>query len=160
MTWSSVSIANYFYADDSALLVSDKNPQCVADKLSKELEKCRQWLVDNKLSLHLGKTESVLFGSKRKHNQVEDFSVTCNGNTIIPAKSANYLGITLDDCLSCEAIARDILKKVGARLAFLYRHAHILKEKSRKTLSTALILCQYDYVCSSWYSCLSQYYKN
>ena len=51
---ASVDCKLLLYADDSALLVSDKNPQCVADKLSKELESCRQWLVDNKLSLHLG----------------------------------------------------------------------------------------------------------
>ena len=54
------------YADDSALIVSGSNPQAIADALSKELESCRQWLMDNKLSLHLGKTESILFGSKRK----------------------------------------------------------------------------------------------
>ena len=60
---ASVDCKLLLYADDSALLVSDKNPQCVADKLSKELESCRQWLVDNKLSLHIGKTEFVLFGS-------------------------------------------------------------------------------------------------
>ena len=36
---------------------------------------------------------------------------------------------------------------------------HLLSEKTRKTLSTALILCHYDYACSSCYSDLSQYYK-
>ena len=46
------------YADDSALLVSKKDPKIVADKLSYELESCRQWLIDNMLSLHLGKTEA------------------------------------------------------------------------------------------------------
>jgi hypothetical protein len=156
----SVDCKLLLYADDSALLVSDRNPQCVAEKLSKELETCRQWLVDNKLSLHLGKTECILFGSKRKLNQVDSFSVTCNDNQISPTNSAKYLGVTLDESLSGEAIACNILKKAGARLAFLYRHAHFLNEKSRKTLSTALILCHYDYACSSWYTSLSKYYKN
>ena len=53
------------YADDSALIVSGSDPQAIADALSVELESCRQWLMDNKLSLHLGKTESILFGSKK-----------------------------------------------------------------------------------------------
>ena len=65
---ASVDCKLLLYADDSALLVSDKIPQYVADKPSKELESCRQWLVDNKLSLHLGKTEYVLFGSKKNNN--------------------------------------------------------------------------------------------
>ena len=85
--------------------------------------------------------------------------MTCDGNQIKPANSAKYLGTTLDESLSGETIACDILKKAGARLGFLYRHAHLLSEKTRKTLSTALILCHYDYACSSWYSHLSQYYK-
>ena len=156
---ASVDCKLLLYADDSALLVSDKNPQCVADKLSTELESCRQWLVDNKLSLHLGKTECVLFGSKHQLKKVQSFTVECDGNQIKPASSAKYLGVTINESLSGESIACDILKKAGARLGFLYRHAHLLSERTRKTLSTALILCHYDYACSSWYSHLSQYYK-
>ncbi len=39
------------YADDSVLLVSDKDPRAVSDTFSKELESCNEWLVDNRLSL-------------------------------------------------------------------------------------------------------------
>ena len=53
------------YADDSALIVSGKDPKIIAETLSKELGSCRQWLIDNKLSLHLGKTEYILFGTRR-----------------------------------------------------------------------------------------------
>ena len=54
------------YADNSALIVSGFNSKQIGEELSRELESCRQWLIDNKLSLHLGKTEAILFGSKRK----------------------------------------------------------------------------------------------
>ncbi len=33
----------------------------------------------NKLSLHLGKTESILFGSKKILKRVSKLNVTCNG---------------------------------------------------------------------------------
>ena len=49
------------YAEDSTLIVSGSDPQTIADMLSEELESCKKWLTDNKLSLHLGKTESILF---------------------------------------------------------------------------------------------------
>lgn len=62
----SVKCMLLLYADDSALLVVGKNPDEIARKLSSELESCQQWLIDNKLSLHLGKTEVILFGSNRK----------------------------------------------------------------------------------------------
>ena len=54
------------YADDSALLVPGCNVKVIENTLGVELESVNQWLLDNKLSMHLGKTESILFGMKRK----------------------------------------------------------------------------------------------
>ena len=41
------------YADDSTILFSHKDPDLIANTLGKVLESCSEWLVDNKLSLHL-----------------------------------------------------------------------------------------------------------
>ena len=65
------------YADDSALIISGTDPKRIAEELSKELESCQQWLKDNKLSLHLGKTEAMIFGTKRKLKEVKSFDVKC-----------------------------------------------------------------------------------
>ena len=54
------------YADDSAILVADKCLSNIETVLQNELEIVSEWLVDNKLSLHLGKTESLLFGSRNR----------------------------------------------------------------------------------------------
>ena len=116
---SGVDCKLLLYADDSALLVSGKDPDCIANKLSKELESCRQWLVDDKLSLHLGKTECILFGSKRKLRKVNSFKVTCGGESLQSTNSAKYLGVTLDQSLTGENIAWDVIKKAGSRLRFL-----------------------------------------
>ena len=88
------------YADDSAILYSHKNPDVISQVLGSELENCSKWLIDSKLSLHLGKTESVMFGSKRKLNKVKDFIVHCNGHAIKSQKSVKYLGVQLDNDLS------------------------------------------------------------
>ena len=47
------------YADDSALIASGKNVADIESTLSSELEYVSNWLIDNKLSLHLGKTQSI-----------------------------------------------------------------------------------------------------
>ena len=39
------------YADDSALIFSHRDPSIIAEKLSTELSHCRDWLIENKLSL-------------------------------------------------------------------------------------------------------------
>ena len=50
--------------------------------MSREIESCKQWLIDNKLSLHLGKTESILFGSKRNLKKIESFDAKCCNETL------------------------------------------------------------------------------
>merc|ERR1711874_804384 len=139
------------YADDSALIVSGTDPQTIADALSKELESCRQWLMDNKLSLHLGKTESILFGSKRKFKKVESFDVKCGDTTIKHVTSVKYLGVQIDNDLGGNSIVKGIISKVNSKVKFLYKYKDLLNSESRKTLCSALIQCLFDYSCSSWY---------
>ena len=100
------------YADDSTF--SHRNPDVISEKLGKELQSCSQWLIDNKLSLHLGKTECILFGSKRKLKKVDQFQVTCNEHIITAQSSVTYLGINIDKFLSGEIIINNIIKKVNS----------------------------------------------
>ena len=65
------------YADDSTILFSHSDPDQIANKLRKVLESCSDWLVDNKLSLRLGKTECISLGPKRKLKKVKHFKATC-----------------------------------------------------------------------------------
>ena len=152
----SVKCKLYLYADDSTLLVRGKHPNLISHALSENLDMCRNWLIDNKLSLHLGKTEAIIFGTKRKLKNVNNFQVKCGTTIIKNVKSIKYLGLTLDANLSGESIVSNILKKAGGRLKFLYRHSNILNLKARKTLCSALIQCYFDYSCSSWYMGLTK----
>ena len=140
------------YADDSALLVPGTDPKIIAETLSKELNSCHRWLVDNKLSLHLGKTESIIFGTKRKLALIDNFQVKCDNVIIKSVEHVQYLGITLDNNLSGESLISNVIGKASSRLKFLYRHKDILNENTRKIMCSALIQCHFDYCCSSWYS--------
>ena len=53
------------YADDSALPSSSSDVSEIEEILKRELESVSEWLAENCLSLHLGKTESILFGSNK-----------------------------------------------------------------------------------------------
>ena len=143
------------YADDSALIVSNKNVDIIEKSLSEELNCVRQWLIDNKLSLHLGKTESILFASNRKLKIAPSLKISCDGHIIESSDSVKYLGAHLEQTLNGQAMATNILKKANSRLKFLYRQAYNLDMDSRKTLSSALILSHFDYACTSWYSSLT-----
>ena len=62
---SAVRCILLLYADDSALIASEKNVAYIESTLSSEHEYVSKWLIDNKLSLHLGKPRSILFGTKK-----------------------------------------------------------------------------------------------
>ena len=113
-------------------------------------------MVDNKLSLHLGKTELILFGSFRKLSKVNNFRIKCDDHVIDAVKSVKYLGLELDQTLSGESFANKIIKKANGRLKFFYRQGNCLNFKCRKLLSSALIQCHFDYSCSAWYAGISK----
>ena len=101
----------------------------------------------------------IIFGSKRKLRKINNFSDECNGHTIKAQRSVKYLGLTLYDQLTGEAIVNFIVPRVNGRLKFLYRQYDFLEEKLRKSICSALIQCHIDYACSSWYSVLNKQLK-
>ena len=113
---TSVNCSLIQYADDSALMVSGKNPDVIASKLCENLESCNEWLIDNKLSLHMGKTELIMFGSKNKLKKVKDFSITCKGHNIKATESVKYLGLQLNQTLSGIETVNNIVKKTNEEL--------------------------------------------
>ena len=102
----------------------------ISDKLSQALDNCSEWLIDNKLSLHLGKTESILFGPKQKLKNGVDFSIKCNGHTVDSSEKVKYFGVHIDNFLNREFIVESIVKKVNDRLRFLYRQGRFLNVKA------------------------------
>ena len=147
------------YADDSALLIPGRNLKDIEKQLSRELSCISEWLVDNKLSLHLGKTESILFGQKRKIKN-KSLSVVCDDTKISSSSTVKYLGAELDQSLDGEEMARKVVNKVYARIKFLYRKSQFLDTNTRKLLASALVQCHYDYACSFWYSGLTKRTKS
>ena len=114
------------YAEDSAMLVSDKCRHDIENILSSEMAKLSQWLISNKLSLHLGKTESILFCSRQKLKAQPSLNVISNGHTLKPKSCVKYLGTTIDQCLTFKSMARSVIKKANSRLTFLYRKKQFL----------------------------------
>ena len=146
--------------DDSSLLVSGKDIYQIEDTLSGELKNVREWLIDNRLSLHLGKSECILLGTRRKLQKAPALKVTCNENEIETKNTVTYLGITLDQTLTGYSIAEKLLNKSACKLKFLYRNTRQFDSKIKKLLVSALIQCHFDYACSAWYSGLTMKMKN
>jgi len=148
------------YADDSALLVPGRDVSEIEKRLGTELNSLSTWLVDNKLSLHLGKTESILFGTKKRLRKINKLKINCNGHEVEAHTSVKYLGAELDQSLSGENMGNNVIQKGNSRLKFLYRNGKYLSKHTKKLLASALIQCHFDYSCSMWFSSLSKKTKH
>ena len=80
------------------------------------------------------------------------FRISCFGIDIKKVSTVKYLGVHLDDNLSGNVQAMDVLKKASARLSFLYRKSNLLDFRSRVVLCMALIQPFFDYCSISWYT--------
>ena len=129
------------YADDSALLVSGTSVSVIEETLVHELTFLCEWLVDNKLSIHLlGKTESILLGLNEKIRKQSTMKIICGDNEVTAKDNVKYLGVSLDQSLEGKYIAESILKKGNSSLKFLWRQAKYLNRNSTKLFATSLIL--------------------
>ena len=139
------------YADDSMLLVSGKNVEEIEKTLKNEMNEISKWLQANKLSLHLGKTESILFGSVRKLKKVSKMKITCNNVNLEAKSSVKYLGVTLDQDMTGETMGSSVVKKINSVIKFLYRKSSFLKFRNRKLLCSALLQSRFDYGFNFYY---------
>ena len=90
------------------------------------MNKIKDWLDINKLSLHLEKTESILFASKRKLKKASELNITCQGVKIESKSNVKYLGAVLD-----QDTVRDT--KMGAFLREAFAPPSFFRRFSRRS---------------------------
>ena len=77
--------------------------------------------MDNKLSIHFGqdKTKSILFASKFKRKNAKKLHIKYEDIQIKQHSKVKYLGFFLDETMSREAMALNIVNKINNKLKFL-----------------------------------------
>jgi len=85
------------FADDTAIMTSDKSQFKANIKLQKSLDKIYKWTTDWKIKLNETKSNHVTFTLRRSNSNLR---VYLNGIPIPQAESAKYLGLHLDNKLN------------------------------------------------------------
>ena len=120
------------------------------------------WFVDNKLSIHLGEdqTNSILFASKLKRKNVKKLHIKYGDIQIKQHSKVKYLGYLLNETMSGEAMALNVVNRINNKLKFLYHKNSFLMPALRCLLCNALIQYHFDYACSAWYPNLPKKLKH
>ena len=150
-------VANYsainLYADDTTIYVTDRDPDSLSFKLSKDLQKITEWIERNGLKMNVGKTQLMVLGRKRSKSKANLVRVNLNRKQITQQTEVKYLGITIDEQLSWKKQVDLVRKKSLAGLAMIRRASTYLPSATRCLLNNALVLPHLDYCSAVYHSC-------
>ncbi|CAB4021146.1 Hypothetical predicted protein [Paramuricea clavata] len=89
------------YADDTNLTYSGSDTNSIQFHLNEDLENINEWLISNKLTLNMTKTEYMLIGSRQRLSTLSDNpSFEINGIPLDRVSTTKSLGVLLDENLT------------------------------------------------------------
>ena len=101
------------FADDTNILYASKSIKTIETVLNHELKLASTWLCANKLSLNEDKTKLIIFHSRNKVLNENSISIKLNNKKLSLSKSVNYLGLSIDDCLSWNNHISNLSRKLS-----------------------------------------------
>lgn len=138
------------YADDTVLYCFSKDPRHLEQKLNEDLLRVAHWLCENKLTLNLEKTKSMLIGSNRKLGDISSFSLSIFDTDINTVSNFKYLGIMLSTHFTWTSHIEYISSKINKNLGLLRRIKHLLPKQARLLFYNSLVLPIFDYADVIW----------
>ena len=110
------------YADDTTLTFSAINTASLKEQINNELKRLNQWLIANKLTLNVSKTEIMVITTRQKRTYINDtLNIKIDHRPVHQAKSVKMLGVQIEQTLSWSNHIEHIYKKVCPALGLLKR---------------------------------------
>lgn len=149
MTNASSLLKFILYADDTTLLMSDKNINTLTNNMNAELIKVNDWFHANKLTVNVKKTCAILFGPKILTNP-KSFSLNINNQAIDRVPHTKFLGIIISSNLSWSQHITSISLKISKNIGIIYRLKQKLPKSILHLLYQTLILPYLIYCIPIW----------
>ena len=84
------------YADDTVVYTVDVDMEVAMTNLQSNLNHIGEWCNRNKLTINVGKTKAMIFGTRNKIKRYRTGKLTLNGRGVDFVTSYKYLGVILD----------------------------------------------------------------
>ena len=103
------------FADDTNISYSSNNPTDLENLMNSSLVNLNRWLIANKLSLNIAKTEFMVIGSRQRLATFDNYElrVTVDSEQVRQVTSTQTLGPTLDENLTWKNHIEVISKKLS-----------------------------------------------
>ena len=145
----------YLFADDTNLLYADKNLKSLESTINDELCKLYDWLIANKLSLNIKKSNYVIFRPRQKKVKYEVnlkiFNHHTNSYMSLERKSyVKYLGVLIDENLSWKHHILHIASKISISIGIIARLRHFVPLNTLQHIYRSLIQPYLLYGITAW----------
>ena len=139
----------FLFADDTNIYYEAESPDKLEQVINKELKKLDTWLVVNRLSLNIDKTNFIVF---HPYNKPMKHLVTLkfHKKAILEKSSIKYLGVMIDSNLTWHSHIENISKKMSRAIGLLYKIRPFVNIKIMKTLYYALVYPHILYAIEVW----------
>lgn len=111
-------IMTCIFADDVAIIASDKKPRNITTKLQTQLNTLDVYLIQNHLNISGDKCELIIFHQTRRKTQ--DIVLRLNHHHIKPQRHIRYLGVILDTYLKLNEHIKHISRQVNSKYNTIY----------------------------------------
>ena len=136
-----------FYADDTVMYSMNLCTSAVDRVVTDDLNQVAQWMEStcSRLILDQSITKSMLFGSWQNLAKSPNSCIQLYGKTLERVAKFSYLGVVLDENLSCKDHVEYVNSKVCRRLGLLSHVQSCLMLEACKQVYTSLLQPSFDY---------------
>ena len=142
------------FADDTNLSTSAGSVEKLETQLNIELDKIYRWLVANRLTLNVSKTEYMIIGSRHNLGKIDkDPVIKIGSKTVKRVHTSKSLGVIIDDKLKWEVQIDSISKKVSRGIGAIKLIKPYVPKKCLSQVYNALVQPYFDYCSLVWQNC-------
>ena len=146
---SAKEVIFHLFADDTCIFFSHKDLNVIESTLNNALGKISNWLIANKLSLNVDKSNLVIFSLNKSPHQ-HDIKIHINNELLEPKDYAKYLGLSIDSKLTWRNHIDNVNNKLVKGVGILSKLRYYVNEKTLITLYNAFIQPHINYGICAW----------
>ena len=157
---TSVSYTPRLFADDACLIVEDKNINDLHKKITTEITSVDKWMIANKLTLNLSKSNLILIPPKSRDHRANLSLISSPFDSNLPSVSmSKYLGLIFDNSLSFKPHINNLARKLSKAVGILSKVIVYLNTSALCSLYYVLFHCHIQYGIITWNSTYKTYLK-
>ena len=149
------TIADYatvrMYADDTNMTFTACSIPELQHDMNMDLQFLQNWLIANRLTLNVLKTEFMLIGSRqRMATLTQELDLSINGISLKRVNSSKCLGIEIDEFLTWDAHIASISRKVSSGIGVLKKIKPFVPTFNLISVYQSIVEPYFDYCSIVW----------